>query len=180
MHPDTTLRAEGLQGRGKEMGETRRGPSTETHPGPLPRSALLPWWRLQPADTCLPRWECLPRGREAEQQLESIRPSSVCLSVCLSGASSAHPRVVEAGSMIHSLFLSLLPSQPRTQALEPAGHRPTISENEDFSGRQEGSPLEVKGASQREAGGKGSGRGGVGAETGAHFLQAGGARCLSC
>lgn len=148
------------------------GPSAPLSSPPLGGSSIL----QTPA--CLAGSACQgDRKLKSSWNLSSL-PECEC--VCLSGASSAHPRVVEAGSMIHSLFLSLLASQPRTQALEPAGHRPAISENEDLSCRQEGSPLEVKGALQREAGGKGSGRRRGGAETGAHFLQAGGARCLSC
>lgn len=45
--------------------------------------------------------------------------------------------------MIHSLFLSRLPSQPK--ALEAAGHKPALNENEDFSFRQKMEPLKVQG-----------------------------------
>lgn len=173
--------AEGRRATGQRERDGRdpQGTFCRNPPGPsAPLSSSPGGGSILQTPACLAGNACQGDGKLSSSWNPSRLPGCVC--VYLSGASSAHPRVVEAGSMIHSLFLSLLPSQPRTQALEPAGHRPAISENEDFSCRQEGSPLEVKGASQREAGGKGSGRGGVGAETGAHFLQAGGARCLSC
>ena len=83
--------------------------------------------------------------QEGDRKLDSsVNPSHlpVCLCPKPHRASSAHRCRLEADSVIHGLFLSGLPSQPRAQSLS---HKPALNENENFSFRQEVEPLKVKG-----------------------------------